>query len=222
MTKPTTLYAFGPQNGQTIFSWLVQLPASPNLALSFSAGYWDGHTPASQGYMMSVRVNGTPLWQHNLNAGGGWNYGSVGLPTVEWKDSAHRTHHRYARPQLQRFHFVGRTGVLAPRVADRIPHVSLFVIWPPERSQYRIERDNLRRHGFGLRLDCAGQFALGHGVGFGPIGEWHRDLHDHANLGVARQSMVVGGYEIAVSKPAIAGAMCSRLGPRMWWTCRQS
>jgi hypothetical protein len=79
VTKPNTLYAFGPQNGQTIFSWLLQMPATPALALSFSAGYWDGHVPASQGYLMSVRVNGTILWQHNVNSGGGWDYGAVGL-----------------------------------------------------------------------------------------------------------------------------------------------
>jgi hypothetical protein len=79
ITKPTTLYAFGPQNGQTIFSWLVALPSSPSLALSFSTAYWDGYAPASQGYLMSVRINGAILWQHNVNAGSGWNYGAVGL-----------------------------------------------------------------------------------------------------------------------------------------------
>jgi len=79
VTKATTLYAFGPQNGQTIFSWLVQLPASPGLAFSFSTAYWDGYVPASQGYMMSVRIDGTVLWQHNVEAGSGWIYGEVGL-----------------------------------------------------------------------------------------------------------------------------------------------
>jgi hypothetical protein len=77
--KPTTLNAFGPENGQTIFSWLVKLPASPALALSFSTGYWDGYVPAPQGYLMSARVNGTILWQHTINAGSGWIYGAVDL-----------------------------------------------------------------------------------------------------------------------------------------------
>ena len=79
VTKPTTLYAFAPLNGQTIFSWLLQLPSSPGLSLSFSTAYWDGYAPFPQGFLMSVRVNGTKLWQYNVNSGGGWNYGAVGL-----------------------------------------------------------------------------------------------------------------------------------------------
>jgi hypothetical protein len=77
--KPSTLNAFGPANGQTIFSWLVKLPSAPALALSFSTGMWDGRVPSSQGYLMSVRVNGTILWQRNINTGSGWNYGAVDL-----------------------------------------------------------------------------------------------------------------------------------------------
>jgi hypothetical protein len=79
VTKPSTLYAFAPPNGQTIFSWLLQLPASPALSLSFSAGYWDGGFVPRQNYLMSVRVNGTVLWQESVGLPTGWQYGAVGL-----------------------------------------------------------------------------------------------------------------------------------------------
>ena len=205
VTKPTTLYAFGPQNGQTIFSWLVQLPASPNLALSFSAGYWDGHTPASQGYMMSVRVNGTPLWQHNLNAGGGWNYGSVELQQWSGKTALIELITDTLGPNYNDFTSWAELAFGASGGGSNCS-VSLSS-YGPERSQYRIERDNLRRHGFGLRLDCAGQFALGHGVGFGPIGEWHRDLHDRAEPG-GGAAIHAGGQQIRDRR------LPSRLSPR--------
>jgi len=79
IAKQRTLYAFSPTIGQTILSWYLQLPASPNLALSFSAAYWDGYIPLSQGFLMSVRVNGATLWQYNVNLPAAWEYGAVDL-----------------------------------------------------------------------------------------------------------------------------------------------
>ena len=47
--------------------------------LSFSAGLSDGAAPSSQGVLMSVRVNGTVLWQRNVNLPAQWEYGAVDL-----------------------------------------------------------------------------------------------------------------------------------------------
>ncbi len=78
VTKQPTLNASAPPNGQTICSWLLQLPAAA-LSMSFSAAYLDGFTPSQQGYLMAVRVNGTTLWQYNVNLTAGWVYGTVDL-----------------------------------------------------------------------------------------------------------------------------------------------
>ena len=73
------LNAFGPPNGQTIFSWLVQLPASA-LDFSFSAGFWDNVSPpAPQGFLMAVRINGQILWQRNINVPPAWQNGALDL-----------------------------------------------------------------------------------------------------------------------------------------------
>jgi uncharacterized protein (TIGR03437 family) len=73
------LNGFGPPNGQTIFSWLVQLPTSP-LSFSFSAGFWDNVSPpARQGFQMSVRINGMLLWQRNINVPPSWQPGAIDL-----------------------------------------------------------------------------------------------------------------------------------------------
>jgi uncharacterized protein (TIGR03437 family) len=71
--------AFGPPNGQTILSWLLQMPASP-LDFSFAAGFWDNvGPPLAQGYLMSVRVNGMTLWQRNINVPPAWQQGALDL-----------------------------------------------------------------------------------------------------------------------------------------------
>lgn len=73
------LNAFGPPNGQTILSFLVQLPAVP-LDFSFSAGFWDNVSPPfAQGYQMLVRVNGVVLWQRNINVPPSWQPGAIDL-----------------------------------------------------------------------------------------------------------------------------------------------
>jgi hypothetical protein len=79
ITKQQTLWALSPSDGQTILSWYLQLPGSSSLALSFSGAYWDGSVPQPQGYLMSVRVNGTVLWQYDVNLPAAWAYGSVDL-----------------------------------------------------------------------------------------------------------------------------------------------
>jgi uncharacterized protein (TIGR03437 family) len=73
------LNAFGPPSGQTILSFLTQLPANP-LGLAFSAGFWDNvNPPAAQGFQLSVRVNGQILWQRNINTPPAWQPGAVDL-----------------------------------------------------------------------------------------------------------------------------------------------
>jgi hypothetical protein len=71
-------------------SWYLQLPASPNLALSFSL---TNYTYAGQpvGQPVSVRVNGTALWHYQLNSMPIpiqspliWEYGAVDLSPLEW------------------------------------------------------------------------------------------------------------------------------------------
>lgn len=79
VTKQTTLYGYPPANGQLILSWPLQLPAASSLSLGFSAGLSDGATPASQGVLLSVRVNGVVLWQYNANLPAQWQYGTVDL-----------------------------------------------------------------------------------------------------------------------------------------------
>ena len=78
VTKQQTLYAPAPTNGQTIFSWLLQVPAP--VAFSFSAGFWDGkQTAYPQGYLMSVRVNGNVLWQRVVGLPPSWQSGAIDL-----------------------------------------------------------------------------------------------------------------------------------------------
>lgn len=73
------LNAFGPPNGQTILSWLVQVPATP-LDFAFSAGFWDNVPPPfAQGYQMYARINGMLLWQHNINVPAAWQPGALDL-----------------------------------------------------------------------------------------------------------------------------------------------
>jgi uncharacterized protein (TIGR03437 family) len=72
------LNAFGPPNGQTILSWLLQPTSS--LDFSFAAGFWDNvGPPFAQGYLMSVRVNGVTLWQRNINVPPAWQPGALDL-----------------------------------------------------------------------------------------------------------------------------------------------
>ncbi len=78
VTKQNTIYAYSPSNGQLILSWPLRLPAAP-LSLSFSAGLRDGAVPSIQGVLLSVRVNGTVLWQYNANNPAHWQYGTVDL-----------------------------------------------------------------------------------------------------------------------------------------------
>ena len=78
VTKQSTIYAYSPLNGQLIVSWPLRLPSAP-LSLSFSAGLRDGAVPSIQGVLLSVRVNGTTLWQYNANNPAHWQYGTVDL-----------------------------------------------------------------------------------------------------------------------------------------------
>ncbi|MBV8731593.1 MAG: hypothetical protein JO336_17440, partial [Acidobacteriia bacterium] len=78
VTKQQALNGFGPSDGQTIFSWLLQLPANP-LGFSFSAGFWDNEPPPLRPFLMSVRVNGVFLWQHSIGVPTGWQYGAIDL-----------------------------------------------------------------------------------------------------------------------------------------------
>ena len=73
------LFAPSPANGQSIFSWNLQVPTTP-LAFSFSAGFRENvHPPLPQGYLMSVRVNGVTLWSRVVNVPPSWQYGALDL-----------------------------------------------------------------------------------------------------------------------------------------------
>lgn len=79
VTKPRTLYGYSPSSGQTILSWPLQLPSAATLSLSFSGGLIDGAQPDSQGVMLSVRVNGTVLWNYNANLPAQWESSTADL-----------------------------------------------------------------------------------------------------------------------------------------------
>ncbi len=78
--------AGGPNpNTQSILSWAIQLPASA-FSLSFGAGFPDSNSPV-HAVLMTVRVNGTPLWQYNLAPQRGWQYGVVDLSPWQRKSA---------------------------------------------------------------------------------------------------------------------------------------
>jgi hypothetical protein len=69
---------FSPSLGQTVLSWPLELPDSPAIFLSFSAGLRDDALPR-QGLWLTVRVNGIALWRHNTGLQSIWKYGAVDL-----------------------------------------------------------------------------------------------------------------------------------------------
>jgi hypothetical protein len=86
VNKSRTILGFAPNPGQLILSWPVQLPDSPVLSLSFSTGLLDNTTPLSS-TALSVRVNGTTLWQDSVLLTPGWRYGVVDLSAWHGKSA---------------------------------------------------------------------------------------------------------------------------------------
>ncbi len=79
VNKSRTIYGYSPSRGQLILSWPLRLPVASPLYLAFSAGLIDGATPARQGVLLEVRVNGEVLWQYTAKLPARWEYGSVDL-----------------------------------------------------------------------------------------------------------------------------------------------
>ncbi len=75
VTKPRTLNAHPPDHGETVFSWVLKLPATP-ARLAFTAGLADGSH--SSGVILGVRVNGKTQWSWATHTPG-WQSGTVDL-----------------------------------------------------------------------------------------------------------------------------------------------
>ncbi|MDO8587479.1 MAG: DUF6259 domain-containing protein [Armatimonadota bacterium] len=78
VSKERAINAHPPGDGQTVISWLVDLPDEPSLKLSFSAGIADGSITSGIGF--AVKINGETLWTYTTREAG-WTDGTIDIAT---------------------------------------------------------------------------------------------------------------------------------------------
>ena len=77
MFKNPTINAHPPNNGRTVLTWVLQLPAGTPLRLGWSAGITDGGA-TTDGVDFEVRINGVTYWRLTTSANQ-WQSGSLNL-----------------------------------------------------------------------------------------------------------------------------------------------